>query len=292
LTTATNWQDETQVFHLLSEYAIVQLLRDPSKLFSSDATAEIAMNRSVKSTLKNLARNYGVHVRYMPRLIDKGPDYEVVLPNATYSPWNLDEAFKTAYLQVKDATLVDRYRCFELWRLVEQTAKLEGGALIEIGVWRGGTAALIATQAKDLGLRDKVYACDTFSGVVKAGAEDPHYVGGEHADTSRRSVEELFYETLKLNNIEILAGIFPEETGRKVENLTFRFCHIDVDVYQSAKDVTEWIWDRLVLGGMIVYDDYGWDTTPGIARYVNAQLPLKDRIVLHNLNGHAIIIKR
>ena len=50
--------------------------------------------------------------------------------------------------------------------------------------------------------------------------------------------------------------------------------------------------ERLVPGGMIVYDDYGWDTTPGIARYVNSQLQLKDRIVLHNLNGHAIVIKR
>jgi O-methyltransferase len=250
------------------------------------------MNHSVKSTLKHLARNYGFHMRYVPRLLNKGPEYEVVLPYATYSPWNLDEAFKTAYLQVKDATLVDRYRCFELWRLVEQAAKLEGGALIEIGVWRGGTAALIATQARNLGLRDKVYACDTFSGVVKAGAEDPDYVGGEHADTSRRVVEELFYETLKLNNIEILAGVFPEETGAKVENLKFRFCHIDVDVYQSAKDVAEWIWERLVPGGMIVYDDYGGDTTPGIAHYVDAQLPLKDRIVLYNLNGHAIVIKR
>ena len=48
----------------------------------------------------------------------------------------------------------------------------------------------------------------------------------------------------------------------------------------------------LVPGVMIVYDDYGGDTTPGIARYVNAQLPLKDRTVLHNLNGHAIVIKR
>ena len=250
------------------------------------------MNHLIKSTLKNVARKYGVHVRYLPRIISKGPNYEAVLPNSTYSPWNLDEAFKAAYLQIKDATFVDRYRCFELWRLVEQTAKLEGGALIEIGVWRGGTAALIATQAKNLGLRDKVYACDTFSGIVKAGAEDPDYVGGEHADTSRRSVEELFYKTLKLNNIEILAGIFPEETGAKVENLKFRFCHIDVDVYQSAKDVAEWIWERLVPGGMIVYDDYGGDTTPGIARYVDAQLLLKDRIVLYNLNGHAIIIKR
>jgi O-methyltransferase len=159
-------------------------------------------------------------------------------------------------------------------------------------VWRGGTAALIATQARNLGLRDKVYACDTFSGVVKAGDEDPDYVGGEHADTSRHSVEELFYQTFKLGNIEILTGIFPEETGGKVENLKFRFCHIDVDVYQSAKDVAEWVWERLVPGGIIVYDDYGGDTTPGIARYVDAQLPLKGRIVLHNLNGHAIVIKR
>lgn len=253
---------------------------------------EITLNHLVKSTLKQFARNHGLHVRYAPRLLNKGPVYELVIPGATYSPWNLDEAFKTAYLQVKDATLVDRYRCFELWRLVEQSAKLEAGVLIEIGVWRGGTAALIAMQARDLGLCDTVYACDTFSGIVKAGAEDPHYVGGEHADTSRRSVEQFFYKTLKLDNIQILTGVFPEETGGLVENLKFRFCHVDVDVYQSAKDVTEWIWERLVPGGMIVYDDYGWDTTPGITRYVDAQLPLKDRIVLHNLNGHAIVIKR
>ena len=36
----------------------------------------------------------------------------------------------------------------------------------------------------------------------------------------------------------------------------------------------------------------GGAQTPGIARYVDAQLPFNDRIVLHNLNGHAIVIKR
>jgi hypothetical protein len=35
-----------------------------------------------------------------------------------------------------------------------------------------------------------------------------------------------------------------------------------------------------------------YGTTPGVARCVDAQLPIKDRIVLHNLNGHAIAIKR
>ena len=118
----------------------------------------VTLNHLLKSTLKKLAGNHGLHVRYMPRLLSKGPEYEIVLPNATYSPWNLDEAFKAAYSQIELATLVDKYRCFELWRLVEQSAKLEAGALIEIGVWRGGTAALIATQARHLGLREKVYA--------------------------------------------------------------------------------------------------------------------------------------
>ena len=46
------------------------------------------MNHLVKSTLKNMARNYGVHVRYMPRLINKGPDYEVVLPHAKFEDWD------------------------------------------------------------------------------------------------------------------------------------------------------------------------------------------------------------
>jgi hypothetical protein len=60
---------------------------------------------------------------------------------------------------------------------LSRSAKLESGAFIEIWVWRGGTAALIATQARDLGLKDKIYACNTFSGVVKAGQEDPDYAG-------------------------------------------------------------------------------------------------------------------
>ncbi|MEO2017429.1 MAG: TylF/MycF/NovP-related O-methyltransferase, partial [Fuerstiella sp.] len=67
--------------------------------------------------------------------------------------------------------------------------------------------------------------------------------------------------------------------------------HIDVDVYQSAKEVSEWVWDRLVPGGIIVYDDYGFQACDGILKFVEEQRHLKDRIVLHNLNGHAVVIK-
>jgi O-methyltransferase len=34
--------------------------------------------------------------------------------------------------------------------------------------------------------------------------------------------------------VTILAGVFPNDTGSLIEGRKFRFCHIDVDVYESA----------------------------------------------------------
>ena len=96
---------------------------------------------------------------------------------------------------------------------------------------------------------------------------------------------------MNLDNVQILQGIFPDQTSHEIKDLQFRFCHIDVDVYQSAKDIVDWIWDRMVHGGIIVYDDYGFRLCDGITRYVEEQMLYKDRLVLHNLNGHAVIMK-
>jgi len=218
-----------------------------------------------------------------------GDDYEVILPRATYAPWLQDAEFDKAYNAIEGYTLVDKYRCYELWQLVKESAKLEG-ALIEVGVWRGGTAALIAERAKESGISDTVYLCDTFAGVVKAGEEDSRYKGGEHSDTSKEMVEELL-GGFGLDNTKILVGIFPDETGSMVRDETFRFCHIDVDVYQSAKDVMEWLWPKLVIGGMVVFDDYGFRGCDGVTQFVNEERGKKDRIVIHNLNGHAVLVK-
>lgn len=173
--------------------------------------------------------------------------------------------------------------------MVEESCKAKG-ALIEVGVWRGGTGALIAKRADSLGIRDTVYLCDTFAGVVKAGNNDSSYLGGEHADTSLETVREVL-DTLSVKNTEILTGIFPDETGSLVSENEFRFCHIDVDVYQSAKDVLLWVWPRLSIGGIVVFDDYGFRGCDGIARLVNEERQKNDRVFIHNLNGHAVLIK-
>jgi O-methyltransferase len=40
-----------------------------------------------------------------------------------------------------------------------------------------------------------------------------------------------------------------------------------------------------------VYDDFGFEHCDGIARYVEEQLPEPDRVIIQNLNGHAVVIK-
>ncbi len=243
-----------------------------------------------KTHIKNILNHFGF--RMLRTVTTSDAQYETIIPKATYAPWNTDQQFITLYGQIKDHTLVDKYRCFELYALVAQCAKLSGGSIIEIGVWRGGTGALLARRASDCGIREKVYLCDTFSGVVKAGVHDTTYKGGEHADTSKELVTCLLKKVASYANVKVLQGIFPDQTGVLVADEKFRLCHIDVDVYESAKGVVDWIWDRLVPGGMIVYDDFGFSGCSGITQYVNEQMQKNDRVVIHNLNGHAIIIKR
>jgi O-methyltransferase len=225
------------------------------------------------------------------RLPTRTAGYDYVYPEANYSPWNSDPEFLSAYESIRLNTLVDIYRCWELWALVGQTEKL-GGGILEVGVWRGGTGALMAKRNQLLNAaKDSVYLCDTFAGVVKAGTHDTIYKGGEHSDTAQHIVEDLV-RALNLSNVRILKGVFPEETAHLIEpHARFRLCHIDVDVYSSARDVMTWVWDRMVPGGIVVYDDYGFSACAGITRYVNEQVKETDRMVLHNLNGHAIVIK-
>jgi O-methyltransferase len=216
--------------------------------------------------------------------------HAVVRPFATYAPWIEDAAFRVEYDRVKSSTLVDEYRCYELWQLVAQASKLPAGALLEVGVWRGGTGVLIGAAALRYGIREPVYLCDTFRGVVKASAADSSYKGSEHGDTSRQTVQNLAAK-LALTNVRVLEGVFPDETGAEVDSPFLRFVHVDVDVYESARGVSEWAWPRLVHGGLVVYDDYGFASCDGVTRAVNKQRGQADRIVFHNLNGHAVVIK-
>lgn len=246
----------------------------------------VLLKTSIKRGLNVLG--YDVHKTPKP---DATTPYEPAYPHATYAPWNTDREFREIYSRIRDNTLVDVYRCYELWTLVTQLAQLPEGIIIEVGVWRGGTGALIAAAARRAGITDRIYLCDTFEGVTKASDLDSLYKGGEHSDTSEKIVGSLLAGFPGLTDVVVLRGVFPEETARSVREAKIRMCHIDVDVYNSARDVFEWAWDRLVLGGVVVFDDYGFDGCIGVTRLVDGFRGLSDRVIIHNLNGHAVVVK-
>jgi O-methyltransferase len=221
---------------------------------------------------------------------DPAIQHQVIVPHATYSPWWTDEPFMEIYEEVRDETFVDIYRLYELWRLVDQVKDLEGD-LIEVGVWRGGSGCVIGTRARQHCLSATVYLCDTFEGVVKAGSHDNAYVGGEHNDTSSTHVRELA-RRLSLDNVTVVEGVFPDEVDHKIGASMIRLAHIDVDVYDSARDSFLWIWDRLVSGGVVVFDDYGFHNCEGVTRFVNEVATRPDLFFFHNVNGHGVIVKR
>ena len=213
-------------------------------------------------------------------------NYERVLPTADYAPWLGSADFIDKYALVAGNTLVDKYRCFELWDLAGQISHLPGDAL-EVGVWRGGSGCLIAAR---IPVGKKAYLCDTFCGVVKASERDNRYLGGEHADTSMGVVVDLA-KAMALRNLVVRRGVFPDDFRAEMDGALFCFVHIDVDVYLSAKEVMGFVWPRMPVGGIVVVDDYGYDCCDGIRELIDEYRGEPDKVILHNLNGHAVVIK-
>jgi O-methyltransferase len=242
--------------------------------------------RSIQSVL---ARSiFWSRRRFLEPTLDPAYD-SVILPAATYSPWLQDAEFRRVRALIEGHTLVDVYRCWELWHLVRQVADVPGD-ILEVGVWRGGTAALMAVRAKMLGCGAGIHLCDTFEGVVKTTRADAHYTGGEHSDTSVQIVETLLKQ-LGIDRATIHAGIFPESAPPQLEGTPLRMAHIDVDVYESGRQSFEWIWPRVSPGGVVIFDDFSFSTTRDITTLCNELQELPMSTLLQNLNGHAIIVK-
>jgi O-methyltransferase len=253
----------------------------------------------LKKIQLSLFNNTGIYIGKSPTWKGKanfsidGFHYGLSFPSANYAPWQGDEAFMKIYTQIKSNTLVDIYRCYELWQLVKKACSLNpAAAVLEVGVWRGGTAGIMAQQLSDQKSTATLYLADTFTGVAKAGANDSFYTGGEHSDTSQQVVEDVLKNKSQYPHYMILKGIFPEDTAHEIKpGEQFGLCHIDVDVYDSAKDILEWVWKKLIPGGIVVFDDYGFHSCTGVTKLVDEYRNYSDRQIIHNLNGHAIMIK-
>lgn len=138
-----------------------------------------------------------------------------------------------------------------------QTFKLNG-AMVEFGCNAGRTAALMACVCPE----KELWLYDSFQGLPEPGEKDSGKFGGGIMKVSQGSVG-LYFEENGLEEPRIIPGWFYELKPNQVP-MEIAFAHLDGDLYESTRDALSIVAPRMVKGGVIILDDYGWSTTPGV----------------------------
>ena len=116
--------------------------------------------------------------------------YQLV-PIGPASLSDLDDASAETYARVAPFTMTTQERVAALCSAVTHVEQ-HGirGAIVECGVWRGGSMMAVAETLRRLGDTDReLYLFDTFAGMPPPGEQDVRY-GGERASDLLRSPRE------------------------------------------------------------------------------------------------------
>jgi O-methyltransferase len=150
--------------------------------------------------------------------------------------------------------------------LVHQYNNIQG-SVVECGTWKGG---MIAGIAQLLGSDKRYYLYDSFEGLPKAEEIDGKSAIAWQANTKGKAyydncsadisyAQEAMQKT-GLKNYAIKKGWFEDtlplfDTDEKIAIL-----RIDADWYQSTMTILDNLFDNVVVGGLIIIDDYfTWD---------------------------------
>ncbi|MFN2445712.1 MAG: TylF/MycF/NovP-related O-methyltransferase, partial [Vicinamibacterales bacterium] len=170
------------------------------------------------------------------------------------------------YEQVRTHAWAGAESCYVLYTLASQALHLNG-ELWECGVYRGGTALLLnkVIESRDnVDRAIKLRLFDTFEGMPEV---DPHRDLVRAGDFAGTSVEEV-RDRVTGPHVSIHKGLIPE-TFEGLEQANIAFAHIDVDIYKSVWDCCSFIYERLVPGGFMIFDDYGFAECPGARQAVD-----------------------
>jgi len=205
-----------------------------------------------------------------------GPSYELVEGPLTYNQDGLatqhncdflkDELFMQSYERGKS---LESWQSLDIhWRVyiacwAANKAKSLEGDFVECGVYKGGLTMSVMHYVDFKSLHKKFYLLDTFSGF-----EEKYISEEERKRGIGKLVHEECYdkvvETFKeFKNVEIIRGPVPDSLSLvKAEKVSY----LSIDMNNAAPEIAagEFFWDKLVGGGIIVLDDYGY----GVDAYI------------------------
>lgn len=173
------------------------------------------------------------------------------------------------------------------------------GAIVECGVWRGGSSMAIALALVEAGSRDRdLYLFDTFGGMTepeavdrtsddRSAVEKMRARGHKHmADWCYASIEDVRSNMestqYPASRIHYVRGSV-EETLPRSTIKQIALLRLDTDWYASTAAEMEYLFPLVAPGGVIILDDYG--TWQGSRRAVDEYLAKHQiHLLLHRID--------
>ncbi|HEX6951111.1 MAG TPA: TylF/MycF/NovP-related O-methyltransferase [Nitrospira sp.] len=173
------------------------------------------------------------------------------------------------------------------------------GAIVECGVWRGGSMMAVARTLMRLGAQRDLYLFDTFEGMSEPGPQDVAMTGESAKrllDLAQRTEDDAMWCYAPLERVRHAMSLTEYPVGRihlvrgKVEDTlqtsapsSIALLRLDTDWYESTRHEMEQLFPRLRKGGVLILDDYGhWQ---GAKRAVDEYLEKHQiKLLLHHID--------
>src|SRR5579863_2514290 len=142
--------------------------------------------------------------------------------------------------------------CWAAW-----SVRCRDGDFVECGVNRGGLSRAVMHYVDFASLDKRFWLLDTFTGLVdELISEDERRLGilpGGYAPC----YDEVAQTFAAFPRVKIVKGIVPDTLSRLTSE---KICYLSLDMNNTAPEIAaaEYFWDKMVSGGVIVLDDYGW----------------------------------
>jgi O-methyltransferase len=144
-----------------------------------------------------------------------------------------------------------------LWAV--QQVKNVPGDLVELGVFRGHTTLFCAEYVEFQSWPKTWWLYDTFDGIP----DDQIAPGWDGANKDLYkgtfSYEEVAARFRAFQNIRVIQGRVPDVLAQGAPDV-IAFMHIDMNNAPAEIGALDALFDRLSVGGIILFDDYCWDT--------------------------------
>lgn len=180
-------------------------------------------------------------------------------------------------------------RLYTLFQSLENVLTLPGD-IIELGVYKGGSLKFTRELLDRFGGKQEVYGFDTFEGHAVITEHD----GNVHREGMFKIGSELEKVVAYVNDprVRLIKGDVSQTIGPFLaQSRGVALAHFDMDVYQPTADALPLVYEKLLPGGIILFDDYGFTSCPGVKRAVDDFLAITPALHFHLLTGQMILCK-